>query len=583
MPLRIGIPPPHIRQPSGGNLSYAPVQRHRKSPSMEKSKRSSGQAPEEKKVLGLFRRKSSKSISKKNVSAPIIGPNDTVPAIPGMPVGTLYHNMPLTPITPGPLTSGFESAPRTLPSGPAPPRPARPDSFDDAANPMDPNEPFPPPRTNAMVKSSTAPALPPPPQPCLPQIAPNPRGWPTYDSRPEPDSDVSVHMTTNTSPERPTYPTAGLPQISEEEDATSPTTKDLNPPPSAWPEDRLRASNGSRHTPSESTSSNGSRFGFDKQSTSSMSSPPTSSASSFQLKDTLDDVRSPATTLLEPQSVSPKIGTSPRTANFSRPRAPTLNSTSSNQGTHLSPPLGGAAAVVESPVDPPTPGDKRFEPTAVLPPAQEPSRSLAAHSAEQQLPPTLQAVSYQRQPPSSKMLSQPFARPPLPPMPEDQPLELSGRPSLSRSKSTASKGQCRGCRHEITGRSVKAADGRLSGRWHKECFVCRTCRSPFQTADFYVLRDEPYCSHHYHVLNNSLCRHCHTGIEGRYFEIDGRRRFHTGCFACADCRRPLEGDYFEIGTRFYCDFDAQRFHQKTTHLNPGKRFPERRTTKLMEM
>lgn len=113
--------------------------------------------------------------------------------------------------------------------------------------------------------------------------------------------------------------------------------------------------------------------------------------------------------------------------------------------------------------------------------------------------------------------------------------------------------------------------------------MCKTCREPFPDGDFYVLRNEPYCSHHYHVLNNSLCRYCHTGIEGRYFEIDGRRRFHTGCFSCAECRRPLAGDYFEMGNRFYCEVDAQRFHQRATHLNPGRRFPERRTTKLMMM
>ena len=48
------------------------------------------------------------------------------------------------------------------------------------------------------------------------------------------------------------------------------------------------------------------------------------------------------------------------------------------------------------------------------------------------------------------------------------------------------KKRCRGCGQAIVGKSVSSADGRLTGRYHKACFVCFTCRSPFETADFYV-------------------------------------------------------------------------------------------------
>lgn len=45
---------------------------------------------------------------------------------------------------------------------------------------------------------------------------------------------------------------------------------------------------------------------------------------------------------------------------------------------------------------------------------------------------------------------------------------VSGRPSAKR-PSTATKHHCRGCSEPITGKSVKAADGRLTGRYHKHC------------------------------------------------------------------------------------------------------------------
>ncbi|KAL9084121.1 MAG: hypothetical protein Q9159_005416 [Coniocarpon cinnabarinum] len=572
-PLRVSIPP-HGRQASGSSLSAAPHERHRKSPSLEKQKRQSGGSAEEKKILGLFRRKSSKSVSKKNVSSPIVGPNDRVPEIPCLPIGSHPNNLSMASASIG--TSVVPGS-RALPTGPAPPRPARPESLDDVTDPTHAvSAAALTPAGDSARRPPVAPALPPPPQPTLPNLPEAPRGRSFEMQRQQRNSDASVYGELNASPERPLQNPAGLPQISEEDD-TPASAPDASRPPSAWPGDRLRASSGSRHTASESTSSNGSRFGFDDRSTSSVSSPPTSSASSFQSKDLSDEPRTITSFSSEPSTVSPRIGTSPRTANFSRPRAPTVNTSPDPAGPLPSPGFRGFSTSVDSPSEPATPNERSFESVEQTNPAQ-----LAPPRAHLQAP-TLQPVSYQRGPAPPKPTSQPFVRPPLPPMPEEPRQEPSRRPNLSRSKSTASKGQCRGCNQDITGKSVKAADGRLTGRWHKECFSCKTCKSPFLTADFYVLRDEPYCSHHYHMLNNSLCRSCHTGIEGRYFEIDGRRRFHTGCFACADCRRPLAGDYFEMANRFYCEVDAQRFHQRTHHLNPGRRFPERRTTKLMEM
>ena len=176
-------------------------------------------------------------------------------------------------------------------------------------------------------------------------------------------------------------------------------------------------------------------------------------------------------------------------------------------------------------------------------------------------------------------------------------------PWRARKPQPAGKGSCRGCGALIFGKSVSSADGRLTGRYHKPCFVCRTCKEPFQTADFYVLSNQPYCARHYHQLNDSLCTTCDQGIEGQYLETEGKQKYHPHCFTCQvgsgfrsfrlllldaqilmqDCRRPLQDDYFEVNGRTYCEQDAFRAAQRTPFLGPGRRHPERRTTRLMMM
>ena len=158
-------------------------------------------------------------------------------------------------------------------------------------------------------------------------------------------------------------------------------------------------------------------------------------------------------------------------------------------------------------------------------------------------------------------------------------------PAARRRPPPANKGNCRGCGDLIHGKSVSSADGRLTGRYHKQCFVCQTCRLPFQTADFYVMSNQPYCARHYHELNDSLCTNCDRGIEGQYLETELRQKFHPYCFSCQDCHKILRDDYYEFNGKTLCEqhaFGAARTSTPSS-LGPGRRFPERRTTRLMMM
>ena len=163
------------------------------------------------------------------------------------------------------------------------------------------------------------------------------------------------------------------------------------------------------------------------------------------------------------------------------------------------------------------------------------------------------------------------------------PAPLAPPPAAAPKPRAANKGNCRGCGELIKGKSVSSADGRLTGRYHKQCFVCKTCQAPFQTADFYIMHNHPYCGRHYHVLNDSLCKNCDRGIEGQYLETEKRLKFHPHCFSCQECHRILRDDYFDWNGRTLCEQHAFRAAQQPSSLGPGRRFPERRTTRLMMM
>ncbi|KAJ6124543.1 hypothetical protein N7471_011860 [Penicillium samsonianum] len=167
--------------------------------------------------------------------------------------------------------------------------------------------------------------------------------------------------------------------------------------------------------------------------------------------------------------------------------------------------------------------------------------------------------------PTPTQLKQSIPRKPPPQRSFTAPLPQPQTPTTPTRSATRSKGKCKGCNETITGKSISSSDGRLTGRYHRGCFVCFECHSPFQTVDFYVLNNRPFCAQHYHERNGSLCAGCNTGIEGHYLETvernparPDRRRFHTQCLQCRTCHVLLKGDYFEWNGEVFCERDARR-------------------------
>ncbi|KAH6642171.1 hypothetical protein C7974DRAFT_303092 [Boeremia exigua] len=165
--------------------------------------------------------------------------------------------------------------------------------------------------------------------------------------------------------------------------------------------------------------------------------------------------------------------------------------------------------------------------------------------------------------------------------------EPGPRREETRRPTPTAKGNCRGCSEPIVGKSVKDSSGRLQGRYHRSCFVCRTCGDGFPTGEFYVHENAPYCEHHYHKLNGSLCNTCNRGIEGQYLETDAREKFHPRCFTCTTCRIPLSADYYEVGGRKFCERHGQQAAApRQNYLGPGDYRPrnvQKRRTRLLMM
>lgn len=174
------------------------------------------------------------------------------------------------------------------------------------------------------------------------------------------------------------------------------------------------------------------------------------------------------------------------------------------------------------------------------------------------------------QEPRARNVSQPPPPPPTAAPAARRPSHANGharQPSQGRTR-----GNCKSCGEAITGKSISSADGRLTGRYHKACFVCATCREPFAGTTFYVLGDKPYCERHYHALNGSLCGTCDRGIEGQYLEEDGGRKHHIGCFRCRDCGVVLRDGYFDVNGEAFCERDAvRRVQQPVMGYNGGGR------------
>ncbi|KAI1090992.1 hypothetical protein F5B19DRAFT_460469 [Rostrohypoxylon terebratum] len=267
--------------------------------------------------------------------------------------------------------------------------------------------------------------------------------------------------------------------------------------------------------------------------------------------------------------------TSPARSVASRPEVRRPSDTSNFDA--LMDDLQSSMEAMQPKAQPPSPTDRfQSERSAELPR----SNDRRAPSESRRLDPASQVGRDQK-------LGSPL-KPPVSPLDRRDPAVQTGlnqspptRTSHNRQPSR-SRGNCKACKLPITGKSISSADGRLTGRYHKACFVCTTCQEPFSSSTFYVLNDQPYCEQHYHKLNGSLCGKCNRGIEGQYLEDESVKKYHPGCFRCGDCGMVLRDGYFDVDGKAYCERDAWKRMQFAAQVQrqgppPGMQmYPPRR-------
>jgi hypothetical protein len=252
----------------------------------------------------------------------------------------------------------------------------------------------------------------------------------------------------------------------------------------------LKSPDNTLHTPSDSASSDGSMSSFDAQTTSSISS---TGGSDFVGIDAFLEAKrnepaqrrgrnEPRAPMSEPKSPE-------RRREASRPRE------DSSQVNGLNAPMGMSMNFPTRAKDvfhgnstssPPNnrspPRHQRTDP--LPPPPAPPAAALSFEAPESPMDPAIQRGLISQRRPSASNKSPPRPTqirndiPPIPPAPKFPEIAPalkvpdstpSAEAVLARKPTTGNKGKCRGCQQPIVGKSVKAADGRLTGRWHKQC------------------------------------------------------------------------------------------------------------------
>lgn len=159
------------------------------------------------------------------------------------------------------------------------------------------------------------------------------------------------------------------------------------------------------------------------------------------------------------------------------------------------------------------------------------------------------------------------------------------------SKAPPGQGKCRKCEEEVrpdakgSFKAIFSKTGELSGQWHRGCFSCAydDCDVKFSKhVSCYVLLDNAFCQHHYHLLNGTLCLTCNLGIEGECIENELKQKWHVNCLQCSRCTNAITKDYFLINGEIVCELDAGQMilEMKDAGMLDTNKIEKRRTRML---
>jgi len=109
------------------------------------------------------------------------------------------------------------------------------------------------------------------------------------------------------------------------------------------------------------------------------------------------------------------------------------------------------------------------------------------------------------------------------------------------------KTTCAACSNSLGIDSVNA----LEKQWHKECFVCQTCKKSLVTEGFKAHEGRPICVECFNGKFGLKCTGCQKAISAAYVQVKGNP-WHSDCFVCGRCKKPFDAGYGERDGEYLC-------------------------------
>jgi len=110
-----------------------------------------------------------------------------------------------------------------------------------------------------------------------------------------------------------------------------------------------------------------------------------------------------------------------------------------------------------------------------------------------------------------------------------------------------SKTTCAACSNSLGIDSVSA----LEKQWHKECFVCQSCKKSLVTEGFKAHEGRPICVDCFNGKFGLKCTGCKQAIAAAYVQVKGNP-WHSDCFVCGRCKKPFDAGYGERDGEYLC-------------------------------